>query len=100
MLKINSDFSSSLTMKGSGKVTIKSIIEISGNNSPLEIEHTADFNKIPVEMHKLYLEVFKSSVMDRKIYDNSKDLYPLSIKEKQKDWRLNRIVEIVSNIFK
>jgi hypothetical protein len=97
MLEINSELQSKITMKGTGKVTSKSIIEIFGTNTQMEIEHTADFSKIPVEYHQVYFDSFKASLIDSKVYDNTKEPYPMTIKEKQREWRLNRIVDIVLN---
>ena len=97
MLEINSELQSKITMKGSGKVTSKSIIEIVGTNTQLEIEHTADFSKIPFEYHQIYFDSFKASLIDSKVYDNTKEAYPMSIKEKQSEWHLNRIVDIFRN---
>lgn len=97
MLEINSVFQSKIIMKGTGKVTSKSIIEIVGTNTQLEVEHTADFSKIPFEYHRIYFDSFKASLIDSKVYNNTKEPYPMTIKEKQKDWRLNRIVDILLN---
>jgi hypothetical protein len=97
MLEINSELQSKVTMKGSGKVTSKSIIEIVGTNTQLEVEHTADFSKIPVEFHQIYFDSFKASLIDSKVYDNTKEPYPMTTKEKQREWRLNRIVDIFLN---
>ena len=94
MLEINSELQSKITMKGTGKVTSKSIIEIVGTNTQLEIEHTADFSKIPVEHHQIYFDRFKASLIDSKVYNNTKEPYPMTIKEKLSEWRLNRIVDI------
>lgn len=97
MLEINSELQSKITIKGTGKVTSKSIIEIFGTNTQLEIEHTADFSKITVELHQIYFDSFKTSLIDSKVYDNTKEPYPMTIEEKQSEWRLNRIVDIFLN---
>jgi hypothetical protein len=97
MLEINSELQSKITMKGTGKVTSKSVIEIVGTNAQLEIEHTADFSKIPIEHHQIYFDSFKASLIDSRVYDNTKEPYPMTIKEKQREWRLNRIVDIFLN---
>jgi len=97
MLEINSELQSKITMKGNGKVTSKSVIEIFGTNTQLEIEHTADFSKIPTEHHEIYLASFRTSIIDSTVFNNTKKPYPMTVKEKQKDWRLNRIVDIFLN---
>jgi len=97
MIEISSD-SSHLTMQGNGKVTTISHIEIIGTNTSLKVEHTADFSKIPTEHHEMYLRMLQSTTTDKSIYDNTNDTpYPMTVKEKQKDWRLNRIVDIFLN---
>lgn len=97
MLEINSELQSKITMKGTGKVTSKSVIEIVGTNTQLEIEHTANFSKIPIEYHQVYFDSFNASLIDSKVYDNTKDSYPMTIKEKQREWSLNRIADIFLN---
>ena len=93
MLEINSELK--ITMKNNGKVTSKSFIEVVGTNTRLEIEHTADFSKIPVEYHQIYFDSFKTSLVDSKVYDNTKKTYP-KIEEKKKNCRI-RLVDIFFN---
>lgn len=99
-IEINSELQSKITMKGTGKVTSKSVIEIIGTNTKLEIEHTADFSKIKPELHQIYFDSFKASLIDSKVHDNTKEPYPKTIKEKQSDFRLNRITDIFLNCIK
>jgi len=96
MIKIDSTFNSKITLKSNCKVSSKSVIEIIGTNTQLEIEHTADFSRIPVEFHQIYLESLHASLYDSKVFNNAKNNEPMNIKEKKRDWRLNRIVDIIS----
>lgn len=97
MIEINSEFIASITIKGSGIVTSKTTIEVLGTNTVLEITHTADFSKIPIEFHQIYFDSFKASLIDSKVYNNTKKYYPMSIKEKQINFKLSRILDIFKN---
>ena len=85
-----------LTMKGSGKVLIKTQIKIYGTGTELPVTIEADFNNIPHNLHQMYLQ----SLMSRyntsvNVYNNTDD-EPKTIKEKKSEWRINRIVDIIS----
>lgn len=54
-LSISPD-NSSLTMKVSGKVTIKKSITIIGTDTELPVTIEADFNNIPHNLHEAYLQ--------------------------------------------
>lgn len=98
-LTINTD-SSHLTMKGSGKVTIKSSITIAGSGTSLPIECTADFSNIPVNLHQIYFDAFRYQYgSGSNVYSNL-DEEPKTIEEKKSEWRLNRLVEIFTNAIK
>ncbi len=49
----------SITMKGSGLVTINTHITIYGTETKLPINIVADFNKIPNHLHQMYFECLK-----------------------------------------
>lgn len=95
---IITDDSSKLTMKGNGKLTIKTSMTIAGTDTYLPIDIVADFNNIPHQLHQIYYESvvhkYNNSV---NIYNNTKDdePYPMTIKEKQREWRLNKIVDLI-----
>ena len=94
MLTLDSGY---LTMKGSGKVRINTTIKIYGTGTELPVAIEADFNNIPHHLHQMYLQSlvgqYNTSV---NVYDNTKeDPYPATVKEKQREWRLNRIVDII-----
>lgn len=98
-LTINTD-SSHLTMKGSGKVTIKSSIAIAGSGTSLPIECTADFSNIPTHLHQIYFDAFRYQYgSGSNVYSNL-DEEPKTIEEKKSEWRINRLVEIFANAIK
>ena len=96
-LTINTD-SSHLTMKGSGKVTIKSSITIAGSGTHLPIECTADFSNIPTNLHQIYFDAFKYQYAGQLNVHNNTE--PLTIEEQKREWRLNKIADIIINAIK
>ena len=100
MITISND-SSYLTMKGSGKVYIKTSIKIYGTGTELPVTIEADFNNIPHNLHQIYYQSLVSQYNTSwNVYDNTKDEeqepYPMTIEEKQKEWRWNKIVNLIS----
>ena len=91
-----------LTMKGSSKATIKSSIKIAGTNSVLPIEIVGDFKDIPENLHQIYMQSMLASYGSVNVYNNTnaEEPYPMTIKEKQREWRLNRIVDIIGKAIK
>ena len=91
----------SLTMKGSGKVQIKTSVKIYGTGTELPVTIEADFNKIPHHLHQIYLQSLVSHYTTSvNVYSNTKDEEPKTIKEQKSEWRLNRIVDIISKTIK
>jgi hypothetical protein len=90
-----SNDSSHLTMKGSSKAIIKSSIKIVGTNSVLPIEIVGDFKDIPQNLHQSYMQSMLASYGSVNVYNNTKP-EPKTIKEQKSEWRLNRIVDIIS----
>jgi len=86
-----------LTMKGSGKVQIKTSIQIYGTGTKMPVTIEADFTSIPHNLHSLYYQAlthqYNTSV---NVYNNTKDDEPKTMKEKKSEWRINRIVDIIS----
>jgi hypothetical protein len=77
-----------LTMKGSGKVQIKTSIQIYGTGTKMPVTVEADFTNIPHHLHQ-----YNTSIS---VYNNTTDDEPKTIAEKKSEWRLNRIVDIIS----
>jgi hypothetical protein len=92
-----------LTMKGSGLVTIKTSIKIYGTGTELPIKIVADFNNIPHELHSLYYQSlishYNTNIVAHKNLNEVED-EPKTIEEKKSEWRLNRLVELISKIIK
>ena len=86
-----------LTMKGNGKVQIKTSIQIYGTGTKMPVTVEANFTDIPHHLHQIYyqslISQYNTSV---NVYNNTKDDEPKTIKEKKREWRLNRIVDIIS----
>ena len=83
-----------LTMKGSTKATIKSSIKIVGTNSVLPITIEGEFKDIPQNLHQLYMQSMLASYGSVNVYNNTEP-EPKTIKEQKREWRLNRIVELI-----
>jgi len=88
-----------LTMKGSTKATIKSSIKIVGINSALPITIEGEFKDIPPQLHEIYMRSMLASYGSVNVHDNTKD-EPKTIKEQKREWRLNRLVELISKAIK
>lgn len=91
-----SNDSSKLTMEGSAKVTIKASQTIVGTDTQLPIEITGDFKNIPPHLHQLYIQSMWASYGSVNVYNNTDDEpYPMTIEEKQKEWRWNRLTKLL-----
>ena len=90
-----------LTVKGSGKVQIKTSIQIYGTGTKMPVTVEADFTDIPHHLHQTYFQSLISQYNTSVgIYNNTKEDEPKTIKEQKSEWRLNRIVDIISNAIK
>ena len=86
-----------LTMQGSGKVQIKTSIQIYGTGTKMPVTVEADFTDIPHHLHQTYFQSLISQYNTSvSVYSNTKDDEPKTIKEQKSEWRLNRIVDIIS----
>jgi hypothetical protein len=86
-----------LTMKGSGKVQIKTSIQIYGTGTKMPVTIEADFTDIPHHLHQIYFQSLTSQYNTSvNVYSNTKDDEPKTIREQKSEWRLNRIVDIIS----
>jgi len=90
-----------LTMKGNGKVQIKTSIQIYGTGTKMPVTVEADFTDIPHHLHQTYFQSLISQYNTSVgIYNNTKEDEPKTIKEQKSEWRLNRIVDIISKAIK
>ena len=85
-----------LTMKGSTKAIIKSSINIVGTNTKLPIEIVGEFKDIPQNLHQIYMQSMLASYGSVNVHNNTDE--PKTIKEQKSEWRLNRLVEIISKV--
>ena len=90
-----SNDSSHLTMEGSTKAQMNSSITIAGSGTKLPITIIGEFKDIPPHLHQIYIQAMWSSYGDTNVYNNTKE-EPKTIKEQKSEWRLNRIVDIIS----
>ena len=91
-----SNDSAHLTMKGSTKAIIKSSINIVGTNTKLPIEIVGEFKDIPQNLHQIYMQSMLASYGSVNVHNNADE--PKTIKEQKSEWRLNRLVEIISKV--
>lgn len=87
--------SGKITMEGSTKVTIKASQKIVGTGTQLPIEITGEFKDIPPHLHQLYLQSMWASYGSVNVYNNA-DEEPKTIEEQKREWRLNKIVKLIS----
>ena len=85
-----------LTIKGSTKAQINASITIAGTGTELPITIIGEFKDIPPHLHGMYIQSMQSSYGSVNVYDRTKDEEPKTIREKKSEWRINRIVDIIS----
>ena len=85
-----------LTMKGSTKAQINTSIRIVGTGTELPITIVGEFKDIPPHLHGMYIQAMQGSYGSVNVYDRTKDEEPKTIQEKKSEWRINRIVDIIS----
>jgi hypothetical protein len=82
-------------MQGSTKAQMNSSITIAGSGTKLPITIIGEFKDIPPHLHQIYIQAMWGSYGDTNVYNNTKE-EPKTIKEQKSEWRLNRIVDIIS----
>jgi hypothetical protein len=97
-MSITFDKGNKLTVQSSTKAQINASITIAGTGTELPIQIIGEFKDIPSNLHGMYIQAMQSSYGSVNVYNNTKkeEPYPMTIKEKQSEWRLNRIVDIIS----
>jgi hypothetical protein len=86
-----------LTMKGSTKAQINTSIRIVGTGTELPITIIGEFKDIPPHLHGLYIQAMQGSYGSVNVYNNTEP-EPKTIEEQKSEWRLNRIVDIISKV--
>jgi hypothetical protein len=84
-----------LTMQSSTKAQMNSSITIAGSGTKLPITIIGEFKDIPPHLHQIYIQAMWGSYGDTNVYNNIKE-EPKTIEEQKSEWRLNRIVDIIS----
>ena len=91
--------SEGLTVKSSTTAIIKSSIKIVGTNSVLPITIEGEFKDIPPHLHQMYMQSMLASYGSVNVHNNTEP-EPKTIEEQKSEWRLNRIVDIISKAIK
>ena len=92
------DTNNSLVVNTKPIVEINTGIVLAGYKTELPIKIIADFTDIPESQHEVFLDTFKYFYnTEVNLYSNSFNQEPKTIKEKKRDWRLNKIVDVLFN---
>ena len=95
-MNLTLDTNNSLSMKGSGKVIIKRSIVIVGSGTKLPVEITADFSKVPQELHESYYQSLVYNYNNTDVWNNTKQEPKEPRKEKS---NIDKIVDIIKQTF-
>ncbi len=95
-MSITFDKGNKLTVQSSTKAQINASITIAGTGTELPITIIGEFKDIPPHLHGMYIQAMQGSYGNVNVYDRTKDDEPKTIQEKKSEWRLNRIVDIIS----
>lgn len=95
-ITISNDDASKLTIKGSGKLVIKTAMELVGSKTELPVSIEADFTNIPTELHYLYYQMLVSQYNTRQMVHSSLyDKEPMTIEEQKREWRWGKIAKLL-----
>ena len=97
-ITLNSD-SGKLTMQSSTKAQMNSSITIAGTGTELPITIIGEFKDIPPHLHQAYMQSMLACYGSVNVY-NYTEPEPKTIREKKSEWRINRIVDIISKALK
>lgn len=90
------DSKNSLTINVKPIVEINTGITLAGHKSELPVKIIADFTNIPESQHEVFLHSFKYFYnTEMNVYNNTTKEKPTTIKEKKRDWTINRIIDIL-----
>ena len=96
MSNLKLDSNHNLTINVKPIVEINTGISLVGYKSELPVTITADFTKVPKEQHEVFLDTFKYFYnTEVNVYHNPSVEIPKTIKEKKRDWTINRIIDIL-----
>ena len=96
MSNITLDSKNSLIINVKPIVEINTCITLAGHKNELPVKIIADFTNIPESQHQVFLHSFKYFYnTEINVYDNTTKEKPTTIKEKKRDWTINRIIDIL-----
>ena len=95
-MSITFDKGNKLAVQSSTKAQINASITIAGTGTELPITIIGEFKDIPPHLHGMYIQAMQASYGSVNVYNNTKDDEPKTIQEKKSEWRINRIVDIIS----
>ena len=96
MSNITLDSKNSLTINVKPIVEINTGITLAGHKNELPVKIIADFTNIPESQHQVFLRSFKYFYdTEMNVYSNTTKEKPATIKEKKRDWTINRIIDIL-----
>jgi len=84
-------------IKGSSKAQINASITIAGTGAELPITIIGEFKDMPPHLHGIYIQAMQSSYGSVNVHNNTES-EPKTIEEQKSEWRLNRIVDIISKV--
>jgi hypothetical protein len=84
-------------IKGSSKAQINASITIAGTGTELPITIIGEFKDMPPHLHGIYIQAMQSSYGSVNVHNNTES-EPKTIEEQKSEWRLNRIVDIISKV--
>ena len=96
MSNITLDSKNSLTINVKPIVEINTGITLAVHKNELPVKIIADFTNIPESQHQVFLHSFKYFYnTEINVYNNTTKEKPTTIKEKKRDWTINRIIDIL-----
>jgi len=84
-------------IKGSSKAQINASITIAATGTKLPITIIGEFKDMPPHLHGIYIQAMQSSYGSVNVHNNTES-EPKTIEEQKSEWRLNRIVDIISKV--
>jgi hypothetical protein len=96
MINISITTDNSLVINAKPIVHINTGISLVGYKSELPVTITADFTDVPKDQHEIYLQAFQYYYSkDIDILHNPFKEKPKTIKEKKREWTINRIIDVL-----
>lgn len=100
MITLSSEDCPQLTISGSTKAQINAFINIVGTGTILPLTIVGEFKDIPPHLHRIYIQALMNFYGDTNVYNNVDEKKPMTMKEKKREWRLNRIAKLIPKAIK